>query len=52
MYPLAACIFCYLAHNLVSFSHVLNLPFVFLIMGMGEAIIRHDSVAVHCVARV
>lgn len=40
LYPLAACVFCYLAHNLVSFSHVLNLTFLFLLMGMGEAILR------------
>ena len=30
------CILCYLAHNMVSFAQVLNLPFVFLIMAMGE----------------
>lgn len=30
------CIVCYLVHNLVSFAQVLNLPFVFFILGMGE----------------
>lgn len=30
------CILCYLSHNMVSFAQVLNLPFVFLIMAMGE----------------
>ncbi|MCM1136351.1 MAG: hypothetical protein NC400_12355, partial [Clostridium sp.] len=29
-------ILCYLVHNLVSFAQVLNLPFVFLILAMGE----------------
>lgn len=32
----AVCAFCYLIHNMVSFAQVLNLPFVFLLMGMGE----------------
>lgn len=30
------CILCYFIHNMVSFAQVLNLPFVFLIMAMGE----------------
>lgn len=29
------CAFCYLIHNMVSFAQVLNLPFVFLLLGMG-----------------
>ena len=40
LYPMAACVFCYLIHNLVSFSQVLNLPFLFLILGMGEGVLR------------
>lgn len=47
LYPLAACVFCYLVHNLVSFSQVLNLPLLFLIMGMGEAILRRET-AIAC----
>lgn len=47
LYPLAACVFCYLVHNLVSFSQVLNLPFLFLIMGMGEAVLRRKT-AIAC----
>jgi len=43
LYLGAICAFCYLVHNLVSFSQVLNLPFIFLIMGMGEAILRQDT---------
>lgn len=31
------CILCYLTHNMVSFAQVLNLPFVFWVMAMGEA---------------
>ncbi len=36
-YALAVCMICYFAHNLISFAQVLNLPFLFLILGMGEA---------------
>lgn len=32
----AVCVVCYFAHNMVSFAQVLNLPFLFLILGMGE----------------
>lgn len=38
----AVSIFCYLVHNIVSFAQVLNLPYVFLIMAMGEGILRKD----------
>ncbi len=34
------CAFCYLIHNMVSFAQVLNLPFAFLLMGMGTAVMR------------
>lgn len=39
----AACVFCYLIHNMVSFAQVLNLPYVFLIVAMGEAMHRKIS---------
>lgn len=39
-YLFGVCAFCYLIHNMVSFAQVLNLPFVFLLMGMGEAVRR------------
>ncbi len=39
----AACMFCYLIHNMVSFAQVLNLPFVFLIIAMGEGLLRKDE---------
>lgn len=35
-YALAVCVVCYFAHNMVSFAQVLNLPFLFLILGMGN----------------
>lgn len=40
----AVCIFCYLVHNTVSFAQVLNLPFVFLIVAMGEAMQRKTGI--------
>lgn len=43
LYLAAVCVFCYLIHNLISFSQVLNFPFVFLVMGMGEAILRKSN---------
>lgn len=42
-YVFAVCAFCYLVHNNLSFAHVLNLPFVFLFIGMGEWILRHSA---------
>lgn len=41
-YMPAVCIICYLCHNLVSFAQVLNLPFVILIMAMGEGMLRTE----------
>lgn len=35
LYVFALCAGCYLLHNTISFAQVLNLPFVFLIIGMG-----------------
>ena len=40
LYLFGASIICYFAHNMVSFAHVLNLPFLFLFLGMGEKICR------------
>ena len=37
------CIFCYLVHNMVSFAQVLNFPFVFLMIAMGESMIRNKQ---------
>ncbi len=43
LYIPALCVFCYLVHNMVSFAQVLNYPFVFLLFGMGEAIMRRQA---------
>ena len=40
LYIAAVCVFCYLIHNMVSFAQVLNLPFAFLVMAMGESLMR------------
>lgn len=37
LYLFAVCAVCYFVHNMVSFSQVLNIPFLFLFLGMGEA---------------
>ena len=36
----AVCVICYFANNLISFSQVLNIPFLFLILGMGEGYLK------------
>lgn len=36
-YLFAVPVVCYFIHNTVSFAQVLNLPFLFLLLGMGEA---------------
>lgn len=42
--PVAAvCVFCFLAHNMLSFAQVLNLPFAFLILAMGENLLRRKD---------
>lgn len=33
-------VFCYLIHNTVSFAQILNFPYAFLIMAMGEGMLR------------
>ena len=39
----AVCVVSYLCHNLVSFAQVLNLPFVMLIVAMGEGMLRREN---------
>lgn len=34
----------YMSHNLFSFQQALNGPFVFIMMGIGEAVLRRDSI--------
>lgn len=41
----AISVICYLSHNLMSFSQILNTPFIFVIMGMGiAAVLRNNAV--------
>lgn len=42
-YLFATCVVCYFAHNMVSFAQVLNLSFLFLILGMGEGKRRNEE---------
>lgn len=42
-YVFAVSIICYFVHNIISFANVLNLPFLFFILGMGEAKRRYRS---------
>lgn len=42
-YIFATCAVCYLIHNMISFAQVLNLPFLFILMGMGEAFERYPD---------
>lgn len=34
------CVICYFANNLISFAQVLNIPFLFLILGIGESYLQ------------
>lgn len=36
LYVFSVCVICYFANNLISFAQILNIPFLFLILGMGE----------------
>jgi O-antigen ligase len=40
LYILALCVFSYLLHNFFSFTQILNLPFVLLVMALGESYMR------------
>ncbi len=42
LYLCAASIWAYMIHNIVSFQQVLNTPFVFLIIGIGEGLMREN----------
>lgn len=43
LYLCAASIWTYMIHNIVSFQQVLNTPFVFLILGIGEGILKEGQ---------
>lgn len=43
LYIPVVCVACYFIHNLVSFAQVINYPYVFFIMGMGECYLRRKK---------
>ncbi|MCH5257449.1 MAG: O-antigen ligase family protein [Lachnospiraceae bacterium] len=43
LYLCAASILLYTVHNIVSFQQVLNAPFVFMVLGIGEGICRKNQ---------
>lgn len=43
VYIFAVCVICYLANNLISFAQILNIPFMFLLLGMGEYYLKEGN---------
>ncbi|MCM1253020.1 MAG: O-antigen ligase family protein [Clostridium sp.] len=43
LYLCAAAVLSYTLHNIVSFQQVLNVPFVFMILGIGEGLCRESQ---------
>ena len=43
MYIPVLCVICYFANNLISFAQVLNIPYLFLILGIGEAYLKKNE---------
>lgn len=43
LYVFAVCVVCYMANNLISFAQILNIPFLFLIFGMGEYYLKEEN---------
>lgn len=43
LYIPVVCVACYFIHNLVSFAQVINYPYLFFIMGMGECYLRRKE---------
>lgn len=43
VYIPAVCVICYFTNNLISFAQVLNIPFLFLILGIGEFYLRETK---------
>lgn len=43
LYPCAAGILAYTVHNMVSFQQVLNVPFAFMLLGIGEKLCRDTA---------
>lgn len=44
LYVFAVCVICYMANNLISFAQILNIPFMFVLLGMGEYYLKNESV--------
>lgn len=42
LYVCAVCLLAYTVHNMVSFQQVLNTPYFFMLLGMGEGILRES----------
>lgn len=42
LYVCVICLLAYTVHNMVSFQQVLNTPYFFILLGMGEGILRED----------
>lgn len=40
----ALCIICYFANNIISFAQILSIPYLFLILGCGESILKRKEV--------
>lgn len=38
----------YMAHNMVSFQQILNTPYIFMVLGMGECLVRGFSAKSEC----
>lgn len=43
LYLCAASVLTYMVHNMVSFQQVLNTPFVFMVLGIGEGVCRREK---------
>lgn len=42
LYIFGMCAFSYTIHNVVSFQQILSTPFIFLLLGMGERLVREE----------
>ena len=43
LYVFAVCVICYFVNNLISFAQILNIPFLFLLLGMGEYYLKDEN---------
>lgn len=40
----ALCVICYFANNIISFAQVLSIPYLFLILGCGESVLKRKEI--------